>query len=279
MKTVFTTNELPHVFSQQSQIEGRNQTGSLSFYGKRLFTYNVVLAEFISDTEIYFDDRYYSMTTRKHQGHSYSALSQYKIWNYTETNHGAVYGKLKELFESYKKATKPEKYAFIANDLFAKYTEFNKRNKTLSSKEYKKAKRLFSKFSMTDKEREKLKEKERAKKAKIKAERKMEYIEKVDKFLNYKTERINIPYHWEGKYPDALRISKDKTKVETSQGVKIELNDAKALYIAIKKGIDVIGRRISYYRIDKLDNKILKAGCHSISMDYVNKVGKQIIKM
>ena len=76
---------------------------------------------------------------------------------------------------------------------------------------------------------------------------------------------------------DYLRLSENKQFVETSQNIRIEKNEAKKLYFAIKKKIDIRGQKIGYYTINKIDNKALTVGCHKICIKSVQKVGQILI--
>jgi hypothetical protein len=68
--------------------------------------------------------------------------------------------------------------------------------------------------------------------------------------------------------------------VETSQGVKVYIEDAKNLYRAIKAKVDIKGMTIkgvfSSYRVASI-NGVLTIGCHRINMKSVKKVGEQIL--
>ena len=75
---------------------------------------------------------------------------------------------------------------------------------------------------------------------------------------------------------DYLRLSKCGEFVETSQNIRIEKNEAKSLYIAIKRKVDIKGYKIGYYTVNSI-NGTLKVGCHNIDIKSVHNVGKTII--
>ena len=69
MKKVFqNTSEVVHVFAQQTQSEGRNQSGSIYFRENKIYSYgsHYLLGEFINDETIIINDFGYSVTTSKH---------------------------------------------------------------------------------------------------------------------------------------------------------------------------------------------------------------------
>jgi hypothetical protein len=94
--------------------------------------------------------------------------------------------------------------------------------------------------------------------------------ETLSKFYNYEVHSFRIGDK------DYLRISQDGSNVETSQYVKVSIDEAKTLYQLICKGVDIAGHRISNYIVNSI-NGTLKIGCHNIDMDSVHKVGKQLI--
>lgn len=76
MKTVFTNNELPHVFAAQSQREGRNAGNSLFFIDQTLFSYrhSVPIAH-LHEGRALLNAQSYSVTTSRHQSGARRALS------------------------------------------------------------------------------------------------------------------------------------------------------------------------------------------------------------
>jgi hypothetical protein len=90
---------------------------------------------------------------------------------------------------------------------------------------------------------------------------------KLKKFFNFEVDRVSGSV-------DYLRINGDY--VETTQQVRIPKEDAKDLYKAIVAGVDVVGRKIEHYKINRVDKSYLTAGCHKISMKNIKEVGKQL---
>jgi hypothetical protein len=103
------------------------------------------------------------------------------------------------------------------------------------------------------------KEKERQDKAKAK---------KIAKFMNY-----DVDYLY-GMDVDYVRISKDRTQVETSQRVRVSIDDARLLYKMIKAGKDIKGHKIGYYTVISV-NGVLTIGCHKIKN--FKEIGEQIL--
>jgi hypothetical protein len=63
--------------------------------------------------------------------------------------------------------------------------------------------------------------------------------------------------------------------VETSQGVKVPIADARKLFKAIKAGHDVVGHKIAAYTVNSL-NGTLTIGCHRINMESVHLIGEEM---
>ena len=119
---------------------------------------------------------------------------------------------------------------------------------------------------------EKLKAKGKKDAIKQKAKDKKELKIKLDKFNTYKIDRFKI-----GQF-DYLRLSQNGQFVETSQNIRIEKSEAQRLYFSIKNNFNIIGNKIGYYTVNKIDNKALTVGCHKICINSVKKVGLLISK-
>ena len=107
---------------------------------------------------------------------------------------------------------------------------------------------------------------------KLKAKNTKELKTKLIEFNTYEISRFNI-----GNF-DYLRLSENGLFVETSQSIKIDLNDARKLYIAIKRNIDITGYKLGYYTVNSI-NGTLKVGCHNIDIKSVHSVGEQILNL
>lgn len=79
MKTVFSGDEVPHIFATRSQDSGRNSNGTLYFRGDTLFSYrdSFPIARFFGDVVLLNDDKY-SVTTSKHQSWAWRALHHFE---------------------------------------------------------------------------------------------------------------------------------------------------------------------------------------------------------
>ena len=98
---------------------------------------------------------------------------------------------------------------------------------------------------------------------------KKQLTEKLQKFREYKTDYFRIG----GK--DYLRLSKCAQFVETSQGVKIDVNEAKRYLKLLKSGVMMRGAKIGNYTTISFD-KLLRIGCHNISKEEIKYISNLI---
>ena len=289
MKKVFqNTSEVVHVFAQQTQSEGRNQSRSIYFKDNRIYSYgsHYLLGEFINSNTIIINDFGYSVTTSKHISELINATSQHNIFYTSSIDVKHVETEINGFMKHLAKARKPEIYISNINRLesnLTKWVEFCKKNKikkehfskynfvvNKSDYKYKKIVKISNSL-LTPETIEKLKAKGKKDAIKQKAKDRRQLKTKLDKFNTYKIDRFKI-----GEF-DYLRLSQNGKFVETSQHIRIEKNEAKRLYFAIKKKIDIRGQKIGYYTVNKIDNKALTVGCHKICIKSVQKVGQLLI--
>ena len=290
MKKVFkNTSEVVHVFAQQTQSEGRNQSGSVYFKDNRIYSYgsHYLLGEFINKDTIIINDYGYSVTTSKHINELRNATIQYNVFFTSLIDIKNVESVIEANLKCLAKSRKGETYIDIINELekgLTKWVKFCKENKikkehfykynyivNKSDYKYKKIVKIANSL-LTPETIEKIKAKGKKEAIKQKAKDKKELKNKIDKFNTYEIDRFKI-----GEF-DYLRLSENKQFVETSQNIRIEKSEAKNLYFAIKNKIDIRGQKIGYYTINKIDNKALTVGCHKICIKSVEKVGLLISK-
>jgi len=278
MRTVLrNTNEVIHVFSQQTQSEGRNQSGSIFFCDKKIYSYgyHYLLGEFIDKETILINDKGYSHTTSKHIGSLRDATRQYKRFYVTETNLTLVHAEISETLAKIPKA-RTNKAAYLGRilSLFDNLNEYliytKTKTKVSKIKEYREIKRIVQRLE-TNKEQILL---EVAEMLKAKEKRQLEKNKE-----NIKLWRSHKKHYLHGLKSSFLRFSKDMTNVETSGGVKIEVKKAKVLYKLIEAGKDIKGFKLDYYTVIGIKDNILKIGCHNIPLQEVNTIGKQLIKL
>jgi len=282
MKKVFqNTSEAIHVFSQQTQNEGRNGTSSVFFIGNYIYSYgnHYLLGEFINYDTIIINDFGYSVTTSKHISELALATTHKKQFFTSYICIEKVQSEIDYNLKKLSRAKKPEIYISNITRLeknISQWVEFCKLNKiehkykvNKSDYRYKKIVKIANSL-LTPETIEKIKakgKKDAIKQKKAEAKKLKSYL--VD-FYSYKINRFKC-----GNF-DYLRMSDCGEFVETSQNIRIEKNEAKKLYICIKNKVNIKGYRIGYYTVNSI-NGTLKVGCHNIDIKSVHNVGKTLI--
>ena len=279
MKTVFNNYDTIHTFAQQTQYEGRNSTNTIFFKGNKIYSFghHYLLGEFLDSNTILINDKGYSNTTSKHISILRGATSQYKQYYTTKTDLQYVYGSINALKVKLSKARKPQIYI---NEIFSLWTSLNafindrRLKETKKQKEYKELKKFVSSLENVNSlslflTLEKLKEwgKEQQRQKKLKEQKTLK--EKLQKFLAYEISYFRIGDK------DYLRVSKDKEYIETSQGVKIEMSEAKRYLKLLQSGNSMRGEKISHYTTINFDS-LLRIGCHNIDKKQVEYISNLI---
>lgn len=275
MKTVFSNaHDVVHAFAQRNQSHGKSS--NIFFNHDKIYSYgyHYLLGEFIDDKTIVIDNRGYSNTTAKHISYLIGGTRQYKQFFTMSCDLHLVNLQILALKDRLAKAKKPEKYINEMLSLWTSLNEFIKYTKnknTIKDDRYKNIKRIIK--AIQDKPQEyqqKLAEAKKKEELMRKRSEEKQIKETLSKFYNYEVHSFRIGDK------DYLRISQDGSNVETSQYVKVSIDEAKTLYQLICKGVDIKGHRISNYIVNSI-NGTLKIGCHNIDMDSVHKVGKQLV--
>jgi len=268
MKKVFSSaNDVIHMFAQRTQSEGR--CFNVYFEHDKCYSYgrHYVLGKFITnhnnELAIMINDKGYSSTTAKHIAIMRGATRQYKQLFTTRTQWGEVASQLRMLTDKVIKATKPEKYINEALDLFQSYTEYCKWIDVAPHVDVVSLMDTFLNYDPLKLKAIRLREAEQ-KRAKL--------AKQVADFMSYETERMY------GADEDFVRVSLDGTRIETSQGIRVTLDEAKALYAIIKSGRDIKGMTIGGYTVIGL-NGHLKVGCHHINRANMVEIGEKLLNL
>lgn len=274
MKTVFSNNhDTIHTFAQQTHPEGRSPSRSTFFEGGKLYSYgyHYELGRFLDDKTILINDRGYSNSTA---GHIYSligATSQYKQYYTTKTDIHLVHAEIMHLKKKLSKARKPQMYISQIYSLWNSLNEYiNERKITGLTKEEKYKKLLLFVNSLQEETSiQDLKDWAKDEARKKKEKEKKQLSENLLKFREYKKDYFRIG----GK--DYLRLSKCAQYVETSQGVKIDVNEAKRYLNLLKSGAMMRGEKIENYTTISFD-KLLRIGCHNIDNEQIKYISNLI---
>jgi hypothetical protein len=273
MKKVFQSNyEAIHTFAQRTHPEGRNQSRSVFFEGNKIYSYgyHYLLGEFLDANTILINDEGYSVSTSKHINILMGATSHYNQFFKTMVDIDYIYSHVfNYLKPKLAKARKPQKYT---NEIFALWNSLNgyinerKETKTRRRKEYKQLLKFVD--SLQDENAlESLREWAKKEKEKKQRKEKKTLKEKLNKFYKYEIDFFRIGGI------DYLRRSENGQYIETSQGVKIDIDEARRYYNILSSGANMRGERIANF-ITKSFNDMLTIGCHNISKEQINKISK-----
>lgn len=292
MKKNFTSNELPHIWAQQLQSEGK--AGSFYFNGATIYSYgsHFPIAT-IEGKNVLFTKRTYSNSTAKHISKTRQAIShKNKIYcYYVPTNLKYASREHSQNFERWKKEIQT---------LFAEIG--NTRNKNIDSRinsinglvnelnvyctyfkikvtdvEFKKLLKLIAAPDFLQKAIEaKSKENElHQKKVKESVKAYGKYLdlwrafnEDAIKELPAKTKELCNFYRNTAEAFTHLRYNVSDLRLETSKGVQIPIEIAKRAYIALNGCMEGECKNINvpvlHYTITETSKTYIKAGCHTI---------------
>jgi hypothetical protein len=273
MKTVFSNSECIHTFAQRTQQTGRTSNNNIFFEGDNIYSYgyHYELGRFLDDKTILINDKGYSPTTGKHIGLLIGATRQYKRYYTTETDIHLVHNQIMYLKKKLAKARKPQMYISQIYSLWNSFNEYiNERNKKQLRfyKEYEEL-LLFVDSLQEETSIQDLRNwaKEEARKKKDKEKKQLS--ESLAKFRAYESNYFRIGNN------DYLRLSKCAQFVETSQRVKIDIEEAKRYLKLLKSGAIMRGQRIGNYTTISFD-KLLRIGCHNISKEQIKYISNLI---
>lgn len=277
MKTVFDNYDCIHTFAQQSQNNGRTSTRNIFFEGTKIYSYgyHYLMGKFIDKDTILINDKGYSISTSKHIGILIGATRQYKQFFTTKTDIDYLhYQILTNLKNKLSKARKPQIYLseiYSLNKSLHDFLEYTKqKTKAKKNKKYRDIINFVNKLQRNEKTSIDALQQYRKKEVEQKKKRDAKQLkEKLSKFQAYKIDYFRI-----GKN-DYLRISKDGAKIETSQGVKVDIQEAKRYLKLLNSGANMRGEKIDNF-ITRSFDKLLKIGCHTFEPTEIKRISKLI---
>jgi hypothetical protein len=268
MKTVFTNSEICHVFNEQKQETGRTSNGSIFFKNNKIYSYgyHYLLGEFIDENTIVINNKGYSNTTSKHISILTNATRDKKQFYTEQIKPEKVLINLENLLNKLPRATRlKDDYIFKIDFHFKKYIEFiDYTNKEISISDKECHEKIISLkdsfYNNFDNLEQEIKEQQKRQKEKEKNAIK-------DNLIKWKNNEINYFKNKTGK--DFLRLNGEN--IETSQSVRISINEAKRL-LKLIDAKNIIGQRVDERFIVKSFDNILKVGCHNIDINEINYI-------
>lgn len=294
MKTVFTNDEIPHLWAHKVQPHARG-TGSISFRDETGYSYAMPICRHAKAKDgtpcILFTTDGYSVTTSKHKSMFYRAipsgipvyLVSYVMADSKEGHAANVKEMDASIVRAHANLIKTRKGTLKARHLgyeLARQVEnrnkyavaFKVRVKPLSTEQ---AEALAQKFAKDAEKARKLSEK-RAKERET-AER-VEHAEKVAQWLAHEIDYIPR-YSWDRSA--LLRVNGDE--METSQGARVPLTHARRAVARVVK-VRASGQSwhrngstlpVGHYHIDSIsETGDVVAGCHRIAWEEIERFAK-----
>jgi hypothetical protein len=268
MRTVFTNNEIFHVFNEQKQETGRTPNRNIFFENNKIYSYgyHYLLGEFIDENTILINDSGYSNTTAKHISMLGNATRDKKQFFSEQVEPKKALINLENWVNKLPRATKNKQYYLLQIDntlkKYIEFIEYTYKEISISDKEnHEKIVALKDSFyNDFDNLEQEIKEQQKRQKEKEKQAIK-------ENLIKWKSNEINYFRNKTGK--DFLRLNNEN--IETSQGVKIPITEAKRL-LKLIDAKNIIGQRVDNRFIVKSFDNILKVGCHNIDINEINYI-------
>jgi hypothetical protein len=281
MKKVFTNRELPHIWANQLQNEGRGS--NMFFEGPIIYSYgkHFPIAEILEKEKVILvNSSNYSITTSKHKGYVWRAINREKYKSFSvpgcSNNHSKNISIWMDTFNNY-----VESASTARNN---KELYLNSAKYTLSTIEeyletFKLNKLKFKGLSIMLRRKEnilpielenKIKEQKKRNRRLLLEEKKQDIKEWIE------GNRSNLPYKIDDVFLRVVHpaaFEDEDSQVETSKGARVGYNSAKLLYSMIKAGKDVKGHKIDGYTVIGI-NGVLKIGCHQIERKEIDRFAK-----
>lgn len=274
MKKVVSPSEVAHLFANQLQSEATTSGRNFYFYNKSIYSYGIhfCIAKFVDENTLLFTEKSYSNTTAKHINHVRHATSHIKkiycanpIGSHDE-NFKAWLSQSETNIEKLKNARKPENYILELQrikDKVSIYANYFGIATPIT---------LENALSITDKAEiiaylENKAEAIAKEKKRKETELRKEHAKNLKKWKNHE---IYSLYQRDGF--DYLR--KDSENFQTSQGVKIPIAVGLRFYNSIVNKTIKVGDKFLDYTISEINNKLIKIGCHTITLKEINTIVK-----
>lgn len=274
MKKVNTPENVAHLFANQLQSEARTQTNNFYFYDKNIYSYgsHFCIAKFVDANTLLFTERGYSNTTAKHINHVWNATSHIKKIHcaYPTGSHEQNFNywliEAENSIDKLKNARKPEKYLSELNHIKDKANEYAQYFGIATPITLENALSITDKaetIAYLESKAEAIAKEKKRKETELKKEHK-------NQLKKWKNHEIYSLYQRDGF--DYLR--KDSENFQTSQGVKIPIAIGLRFYNNIINKTIKVGDKFLDYTINEINDKLIKIGCHTITLKEINTIVK-----
>lgn len=280
-RQVMTSQEVCHVWANQSQDSARNSSESVFFDGDTIFSYgrHFPMARHVNGV-VLVTSRTYSVTTSKHKSYVWSAINH--LWTFTVDNvladskpeHRANLAVMRKEYEAtLVKASRARTNA----PCLLQHAESIRNDANKYSKHFKLTTRIkpadISK--LTERARQQKARAERKARA-LKAKQSALFNEKLSLWRSGALRTNDLPYAYS--QPVAMRLVNQGEDIETTRGARFPVNDARRA-LPLVRWVKRTGQtwkrngetcRLGYYQLDSISaNGDVKAGCHYVKFEEI----------
>lgn len=305
---VFPTNEIPHLWAHQTQSDARNPGGNLYFSGPTIYSYgdHFPIASFHvvkNKRVVLMTTATYSHTTAQHCSAVRQAIPKgiptFNVGCVLPIGQGDHQSNLNGYITDYNEAVRKGLAALHLRSMkwrldhalhlreegraYAKTFGLKIRFKPFPSKKKLEPLRLKAKERQERSDARQAAEREKQRAAWAERERleKLALPEKIEKWR----QGASVYFGYGKDIPCMLRLSEDKTEVETSLGARVPIDHAR-MGLRVVRAIMRSGKEyvhnghsihLGHYRIDKITmDGTLYAGCHVIKWDEIERLAPQL---
>lgn len=268
MKKVVKIEQVAHLWANQEQSEARNANNNFYFFNEVIYSYGrhfpICAIKSINGENYYFlTKRGYSVTTAKHIHivrwaipDSRKIIYCFDVPVYGFNSDSNIKHLSAEIMETKKRAKKARtNKPYLENEALAQIYNLKRfcelTGSTLPDMFTDNSTFDFEAYLSDEIEKERIELAHKKAQDKELSERQIQDFRSGNVYSVY-----GLPF-------DLLRLSTDKTKVQTSRGVSVDIRPVKLLWCMLKSGKDVIGRHVDNYTIQQVTDKIIKVGCHT----------------
>ena len=298
-KVLKNHSEVAHFWANKVQSEGK--ASNMFFESDIIYSYgyHFPIAKHIKKDVILFTSDNYSISTSQHKSivrqsipHNKTVLTvpiisgRYSSGDLSIDHHEKnVEYLISEIKNNVGKSNRSRKYKEhylnTVNSLITELKQYLKifRIKSKLPNKLKNAVNIALKFNLSYYSEIIKAEQQQQKKAEAirKAEQEKKFFKKLKEWKSNDID--NLPYY-EKQY---LRLKRNGWNngewcgdVQTSLNVTISIEIFKKYYAILKSGKSLVNEKISHYRVNKQDNKLLTIGCHKIELAEIHSIAEQI---
>jgi hypothetical protein len=302
VKHVVSSGQVPHLWFHKAQDSAKNGTGSLYFQGDTIYSYgsHFPIARHVQSgkkSAVLFTERNHSVTTSGHKSSVRSAIPEGTTVFHVEDVF--TYGTASREYHAVNLKSYINRVEMHVTSCARARSSWKKESEHGYAASLRNEAREYAKFfklplpkiapipALDSDGLARIKASESKKSAEKAAKEKTRRIETAKQELEALNEWRAGATGYRNFYssPIALRLTKDKTELETSRGARIPVEHAIRVLAIVRRVVErgeafqTNGHTIhvGVYKIDRIEvNGDLKAGCHSISYQEIQRLAPEL---